>query len=201
MAYELEGKILEVCDCNVLCPCWIGEDADNVTCDAVVAYHIEKGTVGATDVSGLSISLIGHIPGNILQGNWKVAVIIDDKSTPEQQEALLNVFTGKLGGPCADMAKLVGEVTAVDRAPISFNIEAGKGTLTVGDVAHAEMEPYRSPSGNVTTLNESIFSTIPGSPAYVSKATHYKRTSSRYGLRDIELSGKNAIQGEFRFVA
>jgi hypothetical protein len=26
MAYHLEGKLLEVCDCRVLCPCWIGED-------------------------------------------------------------------------------------------------------------------------------------------------------------------------------
>ena len=46
MAYQLEGRILEVCDCNVLCPCWIGEDPDNGTCDAVVAYHVDKGTVG-----------------------------------------------------------------------------------------------------------------------------------------------------------
>ena len=41
MAYELEGKLLEVCDCNVMCPCWIGEDADNGTCDGVVSDHIE----------------------------------------------------------------------------------------------------------------------------------------------------------------
>jgi hypothetical protein len=26
--YELEGSLLEVCTCNVLCPCWIGEDPD-----------------------------------------------------------------------------------------------------------------------------------------------------------------------------
>jgi len=33
MAYHLEGRLLEVCDCRVLCPCWIGEDPDNGTCD------------------------------------------------------------------------------------------------------------------------------------------------------------------------
>jgi hypothetical protein len=32
MAYQLEGQLLEVCNCNVLCPCWIGEDPDNGTC-------------------------------------------------------------------------------------------------------------------------------------------------------------------------
>jgi hypothetical protein len=201
MAYQLEGKILEVCDCNVLCPCWIGEDADNGTCDAVVAYQIDKGTVDGTDVSGLCIALACYIPGNILAGNWQVAVFVDDKSTPQQQEALLKVWTGQLGGPVADLAKLVGEVKAVERAPIRFQVEGGQGTLQIGDVVDTSMEPYRSPAGNLTTLNESAFSTIPGSPAYVSKASHYRRQSKRYGLLDVDLQGKNAIQGEFRFVA
>lgn len=28
MAYDLEGSLLEFCDCNAICPCWIGEDPD-----------------------------------------------------------------------------------------------------------------------------------------------------------------------------
>jgi len=28
MAYNLKGRLLEVCNCRVLCPCWIGEDPD-----------------------------------------------------------------------------------------------------------------------------------------------------------------------------
>ncbi len=79
MAYEVEGRILEVCNCNVLCPCWIGEDPDNGTCDAALAYHVDKGTVDGVDVSGRTFAVISHIPGNILQGNWKTAVIIDDE--------------------------------------------------------------------------------------------------------------------------
>jgi len=37
MAYHLEGRLLEVCNCRVLCPCWIGEDPDYKTCDTIVA--------------------------------------------------------------------------------------------------------------------------------------------------------------------
>jgi len=201
MSYQLEGKLLEVCDCNVLCPCWIGEDADNGTCDTVLAYHIDKGKIDGTDVSGLTLGLVAHIPGNILQGNWRLALFVDDKASPQQQEAMLNAWTGKLGGPLADMAKLVGEVVAVERAPISFEVEAGEGRLRIGTVAEATMAPYKSRAGNVTTLNESVFSTIPGSPAYVSKASRYRRQSRKYGLRDVDLQNRNAIQGSFRFVA
>jgi hypothetical protein len=201
MAYNLEGDLLEVCDCKVLCPCWIGEDADNGTCDAIVGYRIAKGNVDGTDVSGLSLVLAGHIPGNILQGNWKIAVFVDERASKQQEEALLNVWTGKLGGPVADLAKLVGEVLAVRRAPITFEVKEGLGTLKVGSALEAVMAPYKGPGDQVTTLNNSVFSTIPGSPAYVSKASTYKRNTKDVGLRNMDLQNHNAIQGTFRFVA
>ena len=201
MAYKLEGKLLEVCNCNVLCPCWIGEDPDNGTCDTVVAYHIEQGTIDGIKVSGLTLALAAFIPGNILQGNWRVAVFVDDKATPQQQEALLNVWTGKLGGPVADLAKLVGEVVTVQRAPISFTVSEGAGTLKIGDAVETVMAPYKGPTGNLTTLNESVFSTIPGSPAYVSKASKYRRNTKQYGLADVNIQNSNAIQGAFLFEA
>src|SRR5258707_4478891 len=89
MGYQLEGDLLEVCDCKVLCPCWIGEDPDNGTCDTILAYKMKKGTINGTDVTGLSIALMAHIPGNILKGNWRVAVFVDDRASKEQEDALL----------------------------------------------------------------------------------------------------------------
>jgi hypothetical protein len=143
--------------------------------------------------------VITHIPGNVLKGNWRVAMIVDDGASPQQQEAIVNAFSGKLGGPLADLAGLVSEVIAVETAPIRFEVREGKGSLRVGSLVEADMEPYRGPQGQVTTLNESVFSTIPGAPAWVSKASTYKRNVSRFGLNDLDLSGQNAIQGAFRF--
>ena len=97
-----------------------------------------------------------------------------------------------------DMSRLIGEVLAVERAPITYAVAQGKGRLAIGESVEADIEPYRSRSGEVTTLNESIFSTIPGSPAYVSKATRWRATEPRLGW-DIFLEGHNAIQGSFRF--
>lgn len=205
MAYKLEGRLLEVCDCNVLCPCWIGEDPDNGTCEAVVAYHIDQGTVDGVDVSGRTFASLTHIPGNIFQGNWKVVVYVDEGATDEQQGALLDVFTGKLGGPLADFAQLIGEVVAVERAPITFTVEEGEGSLRIGSgmrpVVEADMASYVGATEKPTTLQETVFSTIPGSPAYVSKAAKYRRNSSGYGLKDMDLEGNNAIQGHFSFEA
>ena len=198
MAYTLEGSILEVCDCNVLCPCWIGEDPDNGTCDSIIAYHIDRGSIDGVDVSGLTMAMLAHIPGNVLDGNFRAVAYLDDKANQPQIDALLAAFGGKLGGPLEDMAKLVGETVAVVPATINFRVEEGRGTLKIGEEAEAIMEPYRGPTGAITTLNESIFSTIPGSPAYVAKASRYRVQSAALGL-DIDLEGHNAIQGSFRF--
>lgn len=200
MGYSLEGTLLEVCTCNILCPCWVGEDPDgDGTCDSVMAWHVDQGTVNGTGVSGRTVAVATHIPGNVLKGNWKVALFVDDKASDQQHQALLDVWTGKLGGPVADLAQLIGEVVAVERAPITYELNEGKGTLKIGSVADTVMEPYRGPTGAVTTLNESIFTTIPGAPAWVAKASKYVRKSSQYGLKDIDLQGHNAIQGSFRF--
>jgi hypothetical protein len=198
MAYTIEGQLLEVCTCRVLCPCWIGEDPDFGTCDGTLAWKIEKGTVNDVDVSGLSICLLAHIPGNILQGNWRVVVYVDENASAEQEQALLDVYTGKLGGPVADFAQLVGEVVAVERAAFSAEVSEGKGKLTIGNDIVAEMEPYLGATGTVTTLSDTVFSTIPGSPAYVSKSPVYKATKPELGI-EVDLQGHNAITGSFRF--
>lgn len=201
MTYDLVGRLLEVCDCNVLCPCWIGEDPDNGTCQGTIAWRIDQGTVEDVEVSGLTIGVTLHIPGNVLHGNWRAVVFLDDNATKQQEDALLKVFTGKLGGPIADLAQLIGEVIAVERVPVTFEIAGGDGFLKVGPLIEAELAPYQGATGMTTTLSETIFSTIPGSPAYVSKASRYRRHGKTYGLSDVDLQGHNAVQGHFHFVA
>ena len=198
MAYKLEGSLLEVCNCNILCPCWVGEDPDNGTCDSVMAWHFDKGDINGVDVSGLTLAALVHIPGNVLKGHWKAMVYMDDKATPQQEEAILNVYTGKLGGPVADLVKLIGEVVGVERAPITFDLKGIEGTIKVGQVAEAELVPYKGATGEPSALHDTIFSTVPGSPAYVGKATLYKSHEPRVG-HNIDLKDHNAISGPFRF--
>jgi len=198
MAYKLEGDLLEVCNCEVLCPCWIGEDPDNGYCESAFGYRFSSGEIDGVDVSGVAVTAAIRIPGNVLAGNWKRQIFIDDGATDEQASAIYDVLTGKQGGPLADIAGLVGEELELQRAPITFELVEGKGRLKVGDLVEAVMEPYRGPTGEVTTLNESIFTTIPGAPAYVSKAETFKMRNDAIGIA-IDLEKHNAIQGAFLF--
>ena len=38
------------------------------------------------------------------------------------------MYTGKPGGPVAELVKLVGEVVSVEKVPIQFDVQGGKGT-------------------------------------------------------------------------
>ncbi len=200
MAYHLKGDLLEVCDCNVLCPCWIGEAPDNGTCQSALAYRIEEGEIDGVDVSGLALGIAAFIPGNVLEGNFRVIRYVDDKATPAQEKALLQAFRGELGGPLSDLAALVGEEVDCRRVPITFTVVEGQGTLKLGPGVEAEMVPYRGPTGQTTQLVESIFSTIPGSPAYVGKASRFTMREPELGI-DLDLKDHNAIQGHFELRA
>ncbi|HSN72700.1 MAG TPA: DUF1326 domain-containing protein, partial [Steroidobacteraceae bacterium] len=113
MSYRLQGNLLEVCTCKILCPCWVGEDPDGGTCDSSLAYHIDDGQIDGIDVTGLTCVNLVHIPGNVLQGNWRVINFVDDGATDEQVAALTSVFHGKSGGPLADVSQLFGEIIDV----------------------------------------------------------------------------------------
>jgi hypothetical protein len=47
-------------------------------------------------------------------------------------------------------------------------------------------------------MHDTVFTTIPGSPAYVGKATNYTVNAPGF---NINLQGHNAVSGSFRFVA
>jgi hypothetical protein len=198
LVYDLEGTLLEACSCGVLCPCWVGEDPDGGDCHSFMAYKFDRGTIKGVDVSGLAIVNVVEIPGNVLApGSWRIVTFVDERATDEQFDALVAAYHGKLGGPLADLAQLVGEVLDVRRAPIVHEIRGGAGTLRVGDFVEGEMAPYTGPDGKTTTLRDSIFSTVPGSPAYVGKAARHVVNLPEYGF-EWSFDDRNAIQSDYR---
>jgi hypothetical protein len=197
MAYQLEGRLLEVCTCGTHCPCQADGEPDGGTCDAVNTWHIDKGTIEGTDVSGLTLVALSHIHGHVLKDR-PVVLYVDDKATAQQQEALLDVWTGKLGGPVADLAQLIGEVAGVERAPIAFKIRAGKGTLKIGQTVNAKLAPSQTGTGHSTAPHDDVCTTIPGSQAFMGEATTYRVNAPTYGF-DIDLQNHKVIQGRFRF--
>jgi hypothetical protein len=199
--YTLTGTLVEACSCRTLCRCWIGEDPDGGSCDSILAYHIDSGEIGGVDVSGLNYVQVVKIPGNVLvPKSWKRVSYLDARGSDAQRTAILDAWHGRLGGPLADFNELVGEDVAIETLPIDHDLKNGEGTLAIGDKVRARMAPYKSAYGVVTTLRDSIFSTIAGAPAYVSKASEHVVNIPEHGMV-WTFKDRNAIQGDFRFEA
>jgi hypothetical protein len=95
--------------------------------------------------------------------------------------------------------QLVGEVIAVERVPVRVDVQEGNGSLRIGPI-EAAMSPFKGATGEATALHDTVFTTIPGSPAYPGKASKYKVDAPQHGFT-INLKDHNAVQGSFRFQA
>lgn len=198
MGYDVEGRMSEVCTCKSYCPCWGGNDPDGGTCDFAWCFHFDRGQINGTEVAGLSMGFLANLPGNPLDGNVRLLVIVDDAATEEQEQAMLGAFTGQFGGPLADLAGLVGEVVAVERAPIEFDVKEGSGTVRVGGRFETEVEGHRAANGNPTRLVDAVLSPVLGSPGYPGKVNRFQLSASEHGF---DFPANSAMQTEFHYAS
>ena len=117
MAWKLDGTYFENCNCDWVCPCTVTSFASPATgdrCQVILNYHVQRGQIDGTDVSGRSVSIVADSPKRMLDGGWRVGVIIDDKATKEQADKLTGVFAGQMGGPMANIEPLIGEILGIN---------------------------------------------------------------------------------------
>ena len=154
MAWKLEGTYFENCNCDWVCPCTVTSFASPATgdrCHVVLNYHVRRGEVDGTDVSGRSVSIVVDSPKKMLDGGWRVGLIIDDKASKEQADKLTGVFAGKMGGPMANIAPLIGELLGIERLPIEYADHGNRHRIKIGDAIAIEVEDYAAQEGGETT--------------------------------------------------
>jgi hypothetical protein len=122
--WKVSGDLLEVCKCNIACPCEFAQAPTYGDCDSVLAYHIKKGNYGQTSLDGLNVLALSYFKGNIWAGETKASIglFFDEQGNPQQREALQMVFSGKAGGFMAEFAKIIGDVRGTEFASIKFQV-------------------------------------------------------------------------------
>ena len=89
--WKIEGDYMETCNCNLLCPCISSNMTAKPTeedCKAAIAMKINKGEKDGMRLDGLSFIVLLHSPGPMIEGNIKVGLIIDEKASDSQAEAI-----------------------------------------------------------------------------------------------------------------
>jgi hypothetical protein len=154
MAWKIEGTYFENCNCDWVCPCTVTSFASSSTgdrCHVVLNYHVRRGEVDGVDVSGRSVSIVVDAPKRMLDGAWRVGLIIDDKASKDQADKLTGVFAGKAGGPMANIAPLIGELLGIERLPIEYSDHGNRHRIRIGDAIAIEVEDFAAQEGGETT--------------------------------------------------
>ena len=133
---------METCNCSMLCPCITTNLSAKPTegdCKAAIAMKIKKGEKDGVTLDGLSFVVLMHSPGPMIEGSIKVGLIIDERASDAQVEAITAIASGAAGGPMANLAPLVSELAGVERRPISFTGEGMSFAVRAGELIDQEI--------------------------------------------------------------
>jgi hypothetical protein len=141
--WTLEGEYFESCNCEVLCPCILSASQARPTeghCDVVLAFHVNRGNYGKTDISGLNAVQALITPGPMAQGGGTLSVYVDSKCNAEQRAALEAIFGGSAGGPPAMFTPMISNVLPVKSVPITFSSDGNTRKLTIPNISEVTVE-------------------------------------------------------------
>ncbi|MGQ0333754.1 DUF1326 domain-containing protein [Halomonas elongata] len=196
--WQVEGTFFEACSCKGACPCLFAGDPTEGTCDALVAWHIERGGMGEISLDGLNLAMALHAPGNMTAGDWQVVVYIDDSASQQQHDALVEIFGGSAGGHPATLADFVGEILGVESTPMRYDIEGRHHRLEVGEIAEASLTAIEGQNGEDVTISGHPVAVAPGNTGTVARSEHIAH--SGYGL-DWRFEGRTAFYSPFQYQA
>lgn len=136
-AGHVSGEYIESRTADVYTgPCFANSEVNLTGKEAVLAWHVDKGIWQNVPLDGLSVAAVvrasatlGDAFSNPLPA--KAVLIVDEKATPTQREALANFAQAQAG-------KLLSNVVATEVQPIRFTVDAGQrgvASLEAGDLA------------------------------------------------------------------
>ena len=134
-SWSMSGQYFETCSCDFVCPCITGQMAvrpSKGSCTFAMAMQVERGSFGKVPLEGIAFIVLGFTPAEMGKGNWSVGLVIDERATAEQRDAITAIASGAAGGPMAPLSGLIGKFLGaeqahfrIDRTGIMFTVTAG----------------------------------------------------------------------------
>jgi hypothetical protein len=154
--WHFSGDYFESCNCEVNCPCFFGTLANYDSCDVGLAWHIANGRYGETALDGLNFAVALRTPKRMSDGNWTVAIYLDQRATRAQRLALERMVSGEAGGGFARRKSLTGTLLGVKYVPISYESVGRRRKVTIPNALTVEVEavPGARPDEEVKLVND-----------------------------------------------
>jgi len=141
--WRISGEYFEACSCDSVCLCPTSGLAARPTkgyCAAGLVFRVEHGQHGKTKLDGLSFAVLLRTPGPMAQGNWTVGLILDERASAEQREALTAIASGQSGGPMAALGPLISRFEGAEAKPIKLEMNGMRRSVSIPGVLDLAVE-------------------------------------------------------------
>lgn len=146
VTWTIEADYLQACNCDYGCPCEFEAPPTRGNCEGMGAWRINKGRYGTVPLDGLALGFVARWPQAIHLGNGTAALFFDERATPEQRDALLQIATGKAGGlPFEIIASTLTKVLEPQFVKFQFALQGKQSSVRMGNAATIEFEPIKNP--------------------------------------------------------
>jgi hypothetical protein len=149
--WRIRGPEISNCNCDWGCPCQFNALPTHGDCRAMTAMHIDEGHFGEVSLDGLKWVGMFAWPNAIHEGHGEAFVVVDDKASPEQREAILTILSGGETEPGATIFNVFA--TVIDHMhepaflPILFEADRERrvGRVSVAGIIETTVDPIRNP--------------------------------------------------------
>lgn len=154
-ASDIKGKYVEARTCDVWTgPCFANAEMNLAGKHAVMGWKIDKGSVGNVCLDGLSVVAVvaaSDTLGLKQTAGSKAMLIVDNKATPAQREALIGLAK-RQGG------ELISKVIQVESARVDLDVfQCKDGACALLTAGTAKIETRCLDSHDKACGNESAF--------------------------------------------
>ena len=144
-AWQLKGSILGACNCDWGCPCNFDAPPTYGHCNGAYVWLIQEGRFGDVNLNGLRMAWVGESPGAMHLGHGTTQIIIDDQADHAQRAALLELLSGKSGGPFEILASVTETWLDPIFAPFEAVIDGLNSRVSVPGVLELGLTSIKNP--------------------------------------------------------
>ncbi|HUE39943.1 MAG TPA: DUF1326 domain-containing protein [Candidatus Binatia bacterium] len=146
--WRMAGEEAVTCNCAWGCPCQFNAAPTTGNCQALAVHEVREGQYGNVPLAGVRFAQVVSWPGRLDQGDGTRLVVIDEKASREQREAIAALFGGEQGGAYFEIFAAICPHTAPPIfKPIEFTSDRGrrKATLRIADLVEFATDAIKNP--------------------------------------------------------
>jgi len=153
--WMIKGREFTNCNCNYGCPCQFNAPSTHGKCEALATFIIEEGYFNDISLDDLPFVQLAQWPGEVADGDGQEQVIVDERASLEQREAIRKIAHGECAAPGSNgfyiYASTMSDMLETLYLPIevSIDVDARLANVEVKGIVESKGVPITDPfSGN-----------------------------------------------------